>query len=81
MKMKRVRVLGHADVTVSVVVNIPPTAKLTEPELYALAKKQFQGIQSVSGNGGPGKLLAVMGTDDTIAADEPVVFDDYMDED
>lgn len=81
MKMKRVRVFGHADVTVSVVVNIPTTAKLTEQELFALAKKEFQGIRSVAGNGETGKLLAVIGNDDTIAADEPVVFDDYMEED
>lgn len=80
-KAKRIRVLGHTPVTVSVLLDVPPDVELTEEEIYALAKKQFLGIRSVCGNGGTDKLLAVQGKDDTIAADEPVVFDDFMEED
>jgi len=80
METKQIRVFGHTEATVSVLIDVPVDAKLTESEIYALAKRQFKGIRSAAGNGGANQVLSVSGKHDTIAADEPVEFDDYMDE-
>lgn len=66
-------VLGNTRVTVSVEVEAN-----SEQEAYAKAKKKFKGIKEYMGNGGDMKLIGVEGENETIAADEPVVFDDVM---
>lgn len=65
-------------VTVSTVIKVRDNTELTEKEIIARAKKKFGGISSFCGNGGDDKLIGVRGPDDTIAADEEVVFDDYF---
>lgn len=76
--MKEIRVFGHATVTVSTVIKIRDNTELTEPEIFAKAKKKFSGIQAFYGNGGDDKVIGVTGSEDTIAADEEVIFDDYF---
>lgn len=76
--MKEIRVFGHTTVTVSTVIKVRDNTKLTEKEIYARAKKKFSGIRAYLGNGGDDKLIGVEGGDNTIAADEGVVFDDFL---
>lgn len=76
--MKKIRVFGHATVTVSTVIEVRDDTVLTEKEIFNRAKKKFGGIRSYLGNGGDDKLVGVEWGCDTIAADEPVEFDDYM---
>ena len=78
--MKKITVLGHTPVTVSVMIEVPDNAVLTESEIYAKAVKKFGGIRSYLGNGGNDKLIGVEGEGETISADEAPVFDDYMEE-
>lgn len=78
--MKKIRVFGHATVTVSTVIEVRDDTDLTEKEIFTRAKKKFGGIHSYLGNGGDDKLIGVEGSCDTIAADEPVVFDDCVQE-
>ncbi len=68
-------VLGNTQVTVSVQVEAD-----SEKEAYEKAKKQFKGIHAYVGNGGTDKLIGVEGEHETIAADEPVTFDDCLPE-
>lgn len=76
--MKKVRVFGHTEVTVSVVISVADDA--TELDIYEAAKKQFTGVHSFSGCGGTDKLIGVHGQNESIAADEAVVFDDCAEE-
>lgn len=79
--MKKYRVFGHANVTVSVVVEVKDGVELSEEEILKKAQKKFNGIHAYLGNGGGGdKLIGVDGDTETIAADEAAVFDDYMPE-
>lgn len=41
--MKKITVLGHTSVTVSVTIEVPDNAVLTESEIYAKAVKKFGG--------------------------------------
>lgn len=66
-------VLGNTQVTVSIEVEAN-----SEKEAYRKAKKQFKGIHAYVGNGGADKVIGVEGRYETIAADEPVEFDDCM---
>lgn len=66
-------VLGNTQVTVSVEVEAN-----SQEEAIQKAKKKFKGIHPYLGNGGDMKLIGVEGVNETIAADEPVVFDDVM---
>ena len=74
---KYIRVLGHAEVTVSVRIKVRDDETLSEQDIYARAGKKFGGIV---GNGGMDKLIGVEGEGETISADEAPVFDDYMEE-
>lgn len=76
--MKEIRVFGHATVTVSTVIKVRDDTELSEKDILTRAKKKFSGIQSFYGNGGDDKLIGVTGADDTIAANEEVVFDDFF---
>lgn len=70
--MAKYVVLGNTQVTVSITVEAN-----SKDEAYKKARKQFKGIQDYVGNGGTDKLIGVEG-DCTIAADEPVVWDDIF---
>lgn len=76
--MKKITVLGHTPVTVSVTIEVPDNAVLTESEIYAKAVKKFGGIRSYLGNGGNDKLIGVEGDGESISADESVTFDDFL---
>lgn len=78
--MKRLRVLGHATVTVSTIIEVGDDESLTEEEIYDRARENFGGIRSFVGNGGTDKLIGVSEYEETIAADEEPEFDDYMEE-
>lgn len=78
--MKEIRVFGHTTVTVSTVIKVRDGTELSEKEIFRRAKKKFGGIKAYLGNGGDDKLIGVDEDGETIAADEPVVFDDYADE-
>lgn len=71
--MKRFIVLGNTQVTISIEVEAD-----NEKEAYEKAKKQFKGIHAYVGNGGTDKLIGVEGKHETIAADEPITFDDCL---
>ena len=70
--MAKYTVLGNTQVTVSIAVEAN-----SEDGAYKKARKQFKDIQSYVGNGGTDKLIGVEGAC-TIAADEPVVWDDVL---
>jgi hypothetical protein len=65
--------MGNTTVTVSVEVE----AK-TREEALAKAPKKFGGVHSFGSNGGADKLIGVEGENETIDADEPIVFDDVL---
>lgn len=77
---KYIRVLGHAEVTVSVRIKVRDDETLSEQDIYSRAGKKFGGIMAFVGNGGMDKLIGVEGEGETISADEAPVFDDYMEE-
>lgn len=78
--MKKLRVFGHTEVTVSVLVEVPDEqfAEMDESDIYDLADQEFGGIGSFAGNGGIDKLIGVCGSQESIAADGDVEFDDYV---
>lgn len=76
--MKKIRVFGHTEVTVSVLIEVADDEVLTENEIYDRASKSFGGIYAFLGNGGDDKLIGVYKPGETIAADEAPTFDDYM---
>ena len=78
--MKRLRVFGHATVTVSTVIEVKDDESRTEEEIYDRARENFGGVMSFVGNGGIDKLIGVSEYEETIAADEEPEFDDYMKE-
>ena len=78
--MKKIRVFGHTTVTVSTVITVRDGTELSEKEIRRRAKQKFGGIHAYLGNGGDDKLIGVEDENETIAADEAVVFDDYMHE-
>ena len=78
--MKEIRVFGHAQVTVSVVIRVRDDAELTEKEIFQRARRKFGGIHSYLGNGGDDKLIGVENRNETISADEEPEFDDYTEE-
>ena len=78
--MKRLRVFGHATVTVSTVIEVKDDENLTEEEIYDRARANFGGIMSFVGNGGTDKLIGVDEYEETIAADDEPEFDDYAEE-
>ena len=69
--MQKITVTGHTTVVVSTVI---------EEKIFKKAHKAFRGISAFFGNGGSDKLIGVQGSNDTIAADEEVVFDDFIPE-
>lgn len=73
--MKTYIVLGNTQVTVSCKVRANSEAEATEK-----AKAQFGGIHAYAGNGGTDKLIGVEDARESIAADEPVIFDDCMEQ-
>ena len=72
--MNKYIVLGHTEVTVSCEVEAD-----TPEEAIKIASKKFGGVHSFSGNGGTDKLIGVNGPNETIAADEEIIFDDCID--
>lgn len=78
--MKKLRVFGHATVTVSTIIEVKDGEELNEEEIYDRARENFGGIMAFVGNGGTDKLIGVDGYDETISADEEPEFDDYMEE-
>ena len=78
--MREIRVFGHAQVTVSVVIRVRGDAELTEKEIFQRARRKFGGIHSYLGNGGDDKLIGVGNRNETISADENPKFDDYAEE-
>lgn len=81
--MKKLRVFGHTEVTVSVLVEVDEEhlAEMDECDIFDLAAQKFGGIGSFAGNGGIDKLIGVCGSRESIDADNDVEFDDYMVED
>lgn len=75
--MKKYGVFGHTTVTVSTVIEVPDDEELDEQEIYERASDSFAGIGAFLGNGGTDKIIGVHGSADSIAADEPVEFDDF----
>ena len=69
------RVFGHTVVNVSTIVEAE-----SEAEAIEVAQREFEGIDSYVGNGGDDKLIGVEGENETIAADDYVVFDDAQEE-
>ena len=78
--MREIRVFGHAQVTVSVVIRVRGDAELTEKEIFQRARRKFGGIHSYLGNGGDDKLIGVENRNETISADENPKFDDHAEE-
>jgi len=78
--MKKYRVFGHAEITVSCVISVRDDTEITEKYLLSRAKKKFGGIHAYLGNGGDDKLIGVEEDGETIAADGEVEFDDFMEE-
>ena len=78
--MREIRVFGHAQVTVSVVIRVRGDAELTEKEIFQRARRKLGGIHSYLGNGGDDKLIGVENRNETISADENPKFDDYAEE-
>ena len=74
--MKDFLVFGHTSVTVSCIVRADDD--ISEEELFLRAGRQFGGIHEYAGNGGDAKLIGVEDQYETIAADEPIVWDDYL---
>lgn len=74
--MKKVTVLGHATVVVSIQMDVEDD--LTEEEIYKQAQQEFGGIHSFLGNSGADKLVGVEKSNESIAADEAPIFDDFM---
>lgn len=72
------RIMGHTTVTVSCVIDTKET--LSPEEQFKRAQEQFGGIKPYGGNGGAMKLIGVSGEQETIAADDSVMFDDWMEE-
>lgn len=56
---KYIRVLGHAEVTVSVRIKVRDDETLSEQDIYARAGKKFGGIMAFVGNGGMDKLIVL----------------------
>lgn len=79
-KKRYFRVFGHTEVTVSRIVVIDEDDIKRNERALCLGKaaKEFCGIHEYLGNGGDDKLIGVEHPQETIAADEPVEFDDYM---
>lgn len=78
--MREIRVFGHAQVTVSVVIRVRDDAELTEKEIFQRARRKFGGIHIYLGNGGDDKLIGVENRNETISAYENPKFDDYAEE-
>lgn len=78
--MKKLRVFGHATVTVSTIIEVEDGEDLTEEEIYDRARENFGGVMAFAGNGGTDKLIGVSDYEETIAADEEPEFDDYTED-
>lgn len=78
--MKKLRVFGHATVTVSTIIEVEDGEDLTEEEIYDRARENFGGIMAFAGNGGTDKLIGVSDYEETISADEEPEFDDYTED-
>lgn len=78
--MQKITVTGHTTVVVSTVIEVPDGPLPPEEKIFKKAHKAFRGISAFFGNGGSDKLIGVQGSNDTIAADEEVVFDDFIPE-
>ena len=65
------RVFGHTTVTVAVEVSAD-----NEKDALEVALDQLSNLTAFSGNGGCDKLVRVYGDDESVAADEEIVYDD-----
>jgi len=73
--MKKYNVLGNTSITVCVTVEAN-----NKEEAINKVKAQFNGIHSYCGNGGTDKIIGVESSNVSIASDEPVEFDDIMED-
>lgn len=71
----RYRVYGHADITISTVVEAD-----SEEEAYEKAEEEFWGIENYAGFGDYDHLLGVSGDEDTIESDGYIQWDDCEEE-
>ena len=79
--MKKIRVVGRVDVTVSTVIEVGKQQNPSQKEIFETATAQFAGVLQFIGNGGYGeKLIGVDGEYDTIMPDSCVKFHDYWEE-
>ena len=65
------RVYGRTTVTVTVEVSAD-----NEKDALEVAFDQLTNLTAFSGNGGMDKLVGVYGDDESVAADEEIVYDD-----
>ena len=65
------RVYGHT--TVTVVVEVKANS---EEEAYKAASDQRRCLDAYAGNGGMDRLIGVDGEDESVSADEEIVYDD-----
>lgn len=67
----RYRVFGHTSVTVVVEVDAD-----SEDEAYEIALDKISSLDGYCGNGGIDKLIGVCGDDESVSADEEIIYDD-----
>ena len=65
-------VFGHTQVTVAVAIKA-----YSEKEAYEKAKKELSSLMTFAGNGGTDKLVGVNEPNQSISADEEIVYDDF----
>jgi hypothetical protein len=68
--MNKYRVYGHTTVTVTIEVNAE-----NEAEAYDTARGELIDLMAFVGNGGTDKLIGVDGKDQSVSADEEIVYD------
>jgi len=78
--MKRYKVTGHIDVTVTTIVEAEDGEKLTEEEICARAYEAFEGVGNYAGFGDCDHMIGVSGDEDTIEAVGEVEFTEYEEE-
>jgi len=78
--MKRYKVTGHVDVTVTTIIEIEDGEELTEEEICARANGEFGGIENYAGFGDCDHMIGVSGDEDTIEATGEVEFTECEEE-
>ncbi len=78
--MKRYKVTGHANVTITTIVEVEDDEELTEDEICDIAYTEFGGIGNYAGFGDCDHLIGVSGDEDTIHADGEIEFTECEEE-